>query len=149
MNRFYVLGFVTALLVLVPGCGSNDPDSLMKQRISQTNDLASAIEKKESADKIKSLAEKLKATSEKLAGLKLSAEESKKMFEKYSGEIMESGMKLAKAVMSNPEAIAALTSMGGLGSDFQVSGGGTTTTTTTSNGSTTTTTSGGSGGKKK
>src|ERR1700722_3689346 len=149
MNRLCVLGFVTALLVVVPGCSSNDPDSLMKERISLTNDLASAIEKKESADKIKSIAEKLKASTEKFASIKMSGEESKKLMEKYQNELMESGLKLAKAAMTNPDGIAALKSIGGFGDGFQVSGGGTTTTTTTSNGSTTTTTSGSSGGKKK
>ncbi|HEV3438712.1 MAG TPA: hypothetical protein VG122_15210, partial [Gemmata sp.] len=66
MKRFIVLGFVAMLLVSAPGCSSNDPDSLSKQSISQMNDLAAAIEKKESPDKIKSLVEKWKATVEKL-----------------------------------------------------------------------------------
>ncbi len=148
MKRVIIIGFVAILLVSAPGCGSNDPDSLTKQSISQMNDLAAAIEKKESIDKIKSLAEKLKATHEKIASIKLSPEETSKLTEKYSKEQMEAGMKIAKAVMTNPEAMTAITSAGGLGDNLQVSAGGTTTTTTTTSGFGSGTTGGG-GGKKK
>jgi outer membrane murein-binding lipoprotein Lpp len=145
MKRLYVFGIFTALLVSVSGCGSKDPEGLTKQLISQTNDLAAAIEKKESTDTIKSLAEKMKATSEKRSALKLTPEEAKQLMEKYAKEQLEAGMRLAKAVMGNPEAMAAITSIGGLGDQIQVSSGGTTTTTTTSGfGSGTT---GGTGGR--
>jgi hypothetical protein len=137
MKRLYALGFVAALLAATPGCSKNDPDSLTKQSISDMNDLASAIEKKESTDKIKSMAEKLKATQDKIVALKLSPDDSKKLMEKYQKEMMDALSKLMKAAMGNPEAMAALSSVGGLGDKIQVSSGGSTpgTTTTGSGGS--------------
>jgi len=125
MKRLYAVGFVAALLAATPGCSKSDPDSLTKQSISDMNDLASAIEKKESTDKIKSLAEKLKATSDKIAALKLTPDESKKLMEKYQKETMDALSKLVKAAMANPEAMAALSSVGGLGDKYQVSFNGT------------------------
>src|ERR1700721_1528322 len=121
MKGLCVFGFVAALLVSVSGCGSKDPEGLTKQSISQMNDLAAAIEKKESTDTIKSLAEKYKATNEKLSALKLSPDEAKKIMEKYAKEQMEAGMRMLKAAMANPEAMVALSSMGGLGDSFQAS----------------------------
>ena len=137
MKRLYALGFVAALLAATPGCSKNDPDSLTKQSISDMNDLASAIEKKESTDKIKSMAEKLKATQDKIVALKLSPDDSKKLMEKYQKEMMDALSKLMKAAMGNPEAMAALSSVGGLGDKIQVSSGDSTpgTTTTGSGGS--------------
>ncbi len=113
MKRFIVLGFVAMLLVSAPGCSSNDPDSLSKQSISQMNDLAAAIEKKESPDKIKSLVEKWKATVEKMEALKLSDDEKKKLAEKYQKETLEASKKLLAAVTANPEGGMALASLGG------------------------------------
>jgi hypothetical protein len=115
MKRLIVLGFVAALLVSAPGCSSNDPDSLSKQSISQMNDLAAAIEKKESPDKIKSLVEKWKATVEKMEALKLSDDEKKKLAEKYQKESLEASKKLLAAAMANPEGAVALASLGGGG----------------------------------
>jgi hypothetical protein len=120
MKRLIVLGFVAVVLATTTGCGK-DPDSLTKESISQMNDLSTAIEKKESIDTIKSLAEKYKATNEKIAALKLSPEDAKKLMEKYQKEQLEAFNKMVKAVMGNPEAMSALTAMGGLGSGFQVS----------------------------
>ncbi len=109
MKRYVAFGFFAVALIAAPGCGGgNDPDSLMKQMISQTNDLASAIEKKESADKIKAAADKVKATSDKLDALKLSAEDKKKFEEKYKKEMMDALGNLLKASMSNPEGAKAL-----------------------------------------
>ena len=51
------------------------------------NELATAIEKKESPDKLKAIADKLKAVEEKLKGLKLSEEDSKKMLEKHGKDL--------------------------------------------------------------
>ncbi len=146
MNRFVVVGFIAVVLTTVSGCGKNDPDSLTKESISQINDLASAIEKKESTDKIKSLAEKLKATQDKIQALKLSPEDQKKLMEKYQKETMEALSKLVKAAMGNPEAMAALSSVGGLGD--KVSLGGSTTAGTTQTGSGPVAT-GAPGGRKK
>jgi hypothetical protein len=146
MKRVVVFGLVAVLLASSTGCGSNDPDALTKKMISQTNDLAAAIEKKESADTIKSLAGKLKETNEKIAALKLSPEQAKELMGKYAKEQMEAGLRMMKAAMANPEAMAALSSLGGLGNGMEISGG-TTTTTTSSGGSSVTT--GGSVGKKK
>jgi hypothetical protein len=160
MNRLYVLGFATALLVLVPGCGSNDPDSLMKKRISLSNDLASVIEKKESTDKIKAIVEKIKANEDKFASIKMSADDSKKLMEKYQKELVEAGMKAFKAAIANPEGMNEAMKELASGSGFSGDGtttingfsfGDDTTTTTTNNGSSTTPTraGGGSFGKKK
>jgi peptidoglycan hydrolase CwlO-like protein len=121
MKRLLVISLVAALLATVPGCSKNDPDSLTKQSISDMNDLASAIEKKESTDKIKSLAEKMKTTQDKLSALKLSPDDQKKLAEKYQKEIMDAAMKLMAAAMKNPEAMTALSSVGGLGDKFQAS----------------------------
>jgi hypothetical protein len=123
MKRSIVLGFVAALLVSAPGCSSNDPDSLSKQSISQMNDLAAAIEKKESPDKIKSLVEKWKATVEKLEALKLSDDEKKKLAEKYQKETLEASKKLFAAVTANPEGAVALASLGGGGFGGKSQGG--------------------------
>jgi hypothetical protein len=124
MKRLLVFGLVAALFVAVPGCSKSDPDSLTKQSISDMNDLTAAIEKKESSDKIKSLAEKMKATQDKLSALKLSPEDQKKLAEKYQKELMDAAMKLMNAAMKNPEAMAALSSIGGMGDKFQVSSSG-------------------------
>jgi hypothetical protein len=113
MKRFIALGFGAILVVLAPGCSSNDPDSLTKQSISQMNDLATAIEKKEAADKIKSLAEKLKTTIEKLESLKLSDDEKKKLQEKYQKELTEATTKLLTASMANPDGATVMASLGG------------------------------------
>jgi hypothetical protein len=124
MKRFIVLGFVAALLSSAPGCSSNDPDSLSKQSISQMNDLASAIEKKESPDKIKSLVERWKATVEKMEALKLSDEEKKKLAEKYQKESLEASKKLLAAATANPEGAMALASLAGFGDKSQAGVGG-------------------------
>jgi hypothetical protein len=123
MKRFNMYGIVAVLLVSAPGCSSNDPDSLAKQSISQMNDLAAAIEKKESPDKIKAIAEKLKATMEKLKALKLSDEEMKKLQEKYQKESTQAAQKMLAAAMANPEGATALASLGGGGFGDKSQGG--------------------------
>ena len=71
--------------------------------ISATNDLAAAIEKKESPDKIKALAEKLKKIKDDNSSLKVSEDEAKKILEKYAKDLMAAGVRLAKAGQDNPE----------------------------------------------
>ena len=115
MRRFVVLGFIAALFATVPGCSKNDPESLTKQSISELNDLAAAIEKKESSDKIKSLAEKWKVTLEKLKALNLSPEDQKNLQEKYLKEKLDAMSNLMNAAMKNPEGFAALSSLGEMG----------------------------------
>jgi hypothetical protein len=62
---------------------------------------------------------------------------------------MDALSKLVKAAMGNPEAMAALSSVGGLGDKFQVSSSGTTPgTTTAGSGGSTGTPIGRTGGKK-
>jgi hypothetical protein len=68
--------------------------------------------------------------------------------EKYSKDLMEAGMRMLKAAMSNPEAMTALSSMGGLGDNFNMSSGGTTTTTSGFGSGPVGGTGGKSGGKK-
>jgi hypothetical protein len=109
MKRLVAYGFAVALAVSLTGCGGgNDPDSLTKQMISDMNELATAIEKKESADKIKSLGEKMKATGDKLDALKLSPEDKKKLEEKYKKEMTEAFTKFLGAAMANPEGMKAI-----------------------------------------
>jgi hypothetical protein len=102
MKRFAVLGFLAVLLLSAPGCGG--PDSLAKEQISQMNNLADAIEKKEPAEKQKAIAEKIKATNEKIE--KLSQEEKDKLKKKYEAEGKAAAERLFKALVANPEAMA-------------------------------------------
>lgn len=113
MARALVLGFIAVLFVSAPGCSGNDPDSLTKQSISQMNDLAAALEKKESQDTIKALAEKIKATNEKMEALKLSDKDKKKLQEKYKKEIEDVMKRIMTATLANPDAIAAMGSLAG------------------------------------
>ncbi len=96
----------------VGNADSSDPDALMKQMIAAVHTLASAIDKKESADKIKDLAQKLKATGDKIDALNLSADDKKKLEEKYKKEMTDALGKLFAAALSNPEGAKALEGFG-------------------------------------
>lgn len=113
MKRLTALGIVTVLLMATTGCAKS-PDALMKQGIDQMNDLAVALEKKESPDRIKSLAEKLKSTLEKLDGLKISEDEKKKLGEKYKDDLGKAAIKLMSAALAYPEGAKAMESVGPL-----------------------------------
>jgi hypothetical protein len=108
MKRALVCGFVALLLIPAAGCKGNDPESLIKQQIADMNALADALEKKESPEKLKAAAEKLKATSEKFKNLKLPEDQSKKLLEKYGGELIGAAFKLAAAEGKNPEGAKAV-----------------------------------------
>lgn len=116
MNRFVALGFVAVLMFVAPGCGGgNDPESLIKQSISDMNALSASLEKKESPDKIKAAADKLKATMDKLEGVKLPKEKDEELKKKYEKELTEAAMKMLGAAMSNPEGAKALEGLKGMG----------------------------------
>jgi hypothetical protein len=108
MKRALVLGFVGVLMVSAPGCGGNDPESLIKQSISDMNALADALEKKEPTDKLKSAAEKLKGTIDKLKNMKLSKDEDERLKKKYEKELTDASMKMISAAGKNPEGAMAI-----------------------------------------
>jgi lipoate-protein ligase A len=106
MKRFAPFFFVAALLISAPGCGGSKGEDLTKDLISQMNDLAAAIEKKEPVDKIKTIVEKMKATGEKAKELKLTKEEDEKLQKKYEKDMNTAQDRMKKAMeglKDNPE----------------------------------------------
>jgi hypothetical protein len=107
MKRFVAFGFVAVLMVSAPGCGGG-ADSLIKESISDMNDLSAALEKKESPEKIKAAAAKLKATTEKLKDLKLPKEEEEKLQKKYETDVKAAAERMMKAGLGNIEGAKAM-----------------------------------------
>jgi hypothetical protein len=98
VKKLIVSASVLILLCGVSGCGSN-ADSLVKDQIRLTNELADALEKKDEA-KIKDLTQKLEDTGKKLDALNLSHDEKKKLAERYKDDLQKAGMRMAKAGMN-------------------------------------------------
>jgi len=90
------LGVAFAVLFAV-GCGS-PADNLMKDTINLMNQMADAIEKKDEA-KIKDLQKKIEENGKKLEELKLSADEKKKLEEKYKDDLTKAAAKVLAAGM--------------------------------------------------
>jgi hypothetical protein len=101
-----------SLLSLV-GLGPSKAETLTRTLISQVNELADALEKKESPDKINAVAAKLKATGDAMRGMKLPKAEEEKLKTKYEAELKAVMERLMKAAMSNPEGAKAIAALGG------------------------------------
>jgi hypothetical protein len=108
MKRSLVFGFVALILIPATGCKGDDPESLVKQSISDMNALSDALEKKESPEKLKAAAEKLKATMQKLKDKKVPKEEDERLKQKYEKELTEAAMRMLGAAMKNPEGAMAI-----------------------------------------
>lgn len=95
---------LAALLALAgAGCETDDPEPTIKEAIADTNALAVAIERKESAETIKAAGEKLNATMGKLGRLRVSREKDAVMKRKYERDLVDAGTRLGLAGVSNPE----------------------------------------------
>jgi hypothetical protein len=75
-----------ALLTGVSGCGSKG-ESLVKEQISLMNQMADEIEGSASKEKLEEIGKKMKETAKQLEDLKLSADEKKKLEDKYKPEM--------------------------------------------------------------
>ena len=103
MKRALVYGLVVVLFGSVSGCSGDDPEALIKQSIADMNALSTALEKKESPEKLKAAAEKLKATMDKLEKVKVPKETKEQLEKKYEKELIEAVFKMIGAAAANPE----------------------------------------------
>ena len=107
MKRFVAFAVVGFVLTTVSGCGSK-AERLTKDMITTMHDMADALEKKESPEKIKALAERFKKIGEEGKDLKLTKEEEEKLKKKYEGDIKAAAERLDKAMDANPEGAKAM-----------------------------------------
>jgi hypothetical protein len=113
MKRFVAFAVVGFVLTTVGGCGSK-AENLLKDLIRYTNALAEAVEKKESADRIKAAGQRVKDTFQQLQDLNVPKEEKEKLEAKYKAEAQAAGERLTKALEANPEARTSLKELGPL-----------------------------------
>jgi hypothetical protein len=92
---------------------ASDPEALLKEMLTQLTALATALEEKEPAEKIKAAFQKMKAAGDKLDALKLTRDEKTKLETKYKKELDDAVSRLLKASISNPEGARILSELGG------------------------------------
>ena len=107
MKKCIGLGLALVLLCGVSGCGSSEAEEAAKDLIATMNELTAilnGIKDDASADaaipKIEKQAEKMSVLNRKMKLNKLTAEEDKKLEEKYRAQVAEAGKKLAGAMAS-------------------------------------------------
>ena len=101
MKRSLVTVCVFALLSGLSGCSGNAED-LYKKQIDLMNNLADAIEKKDEAG-AQSIVKELNEVESKLKDTKVTADEKKRIEDKYKDELGKAVMKLLGAMMKDPE----------------------------------------------
>jgi hypothetical protein len=107
VKRFVIYAGMFVFVAALVGCGGG-ADGAVKDYIKAVDNLSESIEKKESADKIKEKGNAVATAIKKINDLKLSEEDSKKLAEKHKDALKGSFERYAKAVMANPESMAAL-----------------------------------------
>lgn len=90
---------VLIALVSLAGCGES-ADSLVQQQVDQLNELADALEAGAEQAEIDAIEERMKETKEASDGLNLSADEKKRLTEKYGEEEVKAAGRVMKAKMS-------------------------------------------------
>ena len=98
MKNAVFLGSLFVVLTCFSGCG-NSPDSLMKQQISQMNEMADALEKGASESEVEAIQKRMDATGKKLEDLNLSDEEGQKLLERHKEELTKAIQRLLTASM--------------------------------------------------
>jgi hypothetical protein len=99
--RFIILSCVSAMCLFgATGCGG--PDSLVKKQIALINEQADAIEKKD-AVKFQRVVNEQNELAQKFKELNLSAEEKKRLEEKYKDEMNKAMKRLQAAADQNSD----------------------------------------------
>jgi hypothetical protein len=90
------------------GCGTDDPEPTIKEAIADTNALAEAIERNESAETIKAAGDKMQATMNRLSRLRVSRDKDAEMKRKYEKDFVDAGTRLEIAGAKNPDGAKAV-----------------------------------------
>ena len=98
MRRVLALGLIGVVLATASGCGGQD--GVMRDTVAGMNRLSESIEKGEPEARQKELSQKVKDGFEKFEKLRLSEEQKKALFEKYTDEIEKAATRLDKALKS-------------------------------------------------
>jgi hypothetical protein len=115
INVKKVLATVAAFAFLtgVSGCGSKG-ESLVKEQISLMNQMADEIEGSASKEKLEEIGKKMKETGKQLEDLKLSADEKKKLEDKYKPEMEKALKRMMDAAMKKSKGGFKMPDIGGL-----------------------------------
>jgi peptidoglycan hydrolase CwlO-like protein len=104
MRKLIVVAGALMLMMSLSGCGSS-ADSLTKDQIKLMNELADAIDKGADKAKLEDISKRIQEVDKKFKDLKLSADEEKKLKDKYNKEGEEAAKKLFAAMLKNPKAL--------------------------------------------
>lgn len=104
---------VAAVTVGMTGCGGGGADGAVKDQIAAINELTEALKSGDAA-KAKAAAAKAQAAGKKLEDLKLSAEDKKKLEEKYKDQMAAAALNMLGAMMSSKLSEADMKEIGGM-----------------------------------
>jgi hypothetical protein len=100
VRKLVILGTLLLLPGSLSGCGGANADNLLKQEIEAMNSLAEALERNAPEAKVAECEQKLEDIDRRLEAIKLSMEESDKLFERHKEELTTAFYRLKKAGMS-------------------------------------------------
>jgi hypothetical protein len=95
MKRIVALGLVAVVLLSASGCGG--PDALMRELITNLNQVAELIERKEPKERIQLALDRANNTAEKINKLKMNREDQDALFKKYDDELKKVAERLKAA----------------------------------------------------
>jgi hypothetical protein len=100
MKRLVAVGLTAILAVSMAGCGARTGDDAARDTLDLANELATALEKRESPNKIAAIVQRMRAGRDRDKDLKLSKEEREALKKKYEPELKAAQARINKAAHS-------------------------------------------------